>query len=110
MSDINDTLKNNFEDSLEKSLKSLGYLFPSTEDEVEAFEKNNKIEEVPVHFSSASTLLSKSKHTSINKKIKTAANKSSENLARAARNGNNISEDIIKKMKSDRNHAENGNE
>jgi len=110
MTDINDTLKNDFEDSFEKSLKSLGYLFPSTEDEVEAFEKNNKIEEIPDHFSSASTLISKSKHTSINKKINIRVNKSSENLARAARNGNNISEDIIKKMKLDRNQAENGKE
>ena len=34
-------------------------LFPTTEDEVDAFEKNNKIEEVPENYLSASELLAK---------------------------------------------------
>jgi len=110
MSDKNETLKNDFEDSFEKSLKSLGYLFPTTEDEVEAFEKNNKIEEVPDNYSSASNLLSKSKQTSISRKLDLKTNNSIENLARAARKGSDIPEDILKKMKSDRDEAENGKE
>ena len=110
MTDKNNTLKNEFEDSLEKSLKSLGYLFPSTEDEVVAFEKNNKIEEIPDNYCNASILVSKSKHTSISKKLDIRTNKSSENLARAARKGNDIPEDILKKMKADRDQAENGKE
>jgi hypothetical protein len=110
MTDKNETLKNDFEDSFEKSLKSLGYLFPSTQDEVEAFEKNNKIEEVPDNYSDASNLISKSKQTSISKKLDISINKSSENLARAARKGIDIPEDILKKKKSDRDEAENGKE
>ena len=110
MSDKNENIKNDFEDSFEKSLKSLGYLFPSTEDEVEAFEKGNKIEQTPDNFPSALELVSKNKHTSISKIIDIGINKSSENLARAARKGNDISEDIIKKMKSDRDKAANGKE
>jgi hypothetical protein len=110
MTDKNDTLKNDSEDSFEKSLKSLGYLFPSTEDEVEAFEKNNEIEQIPENFSTASELLLRSKYSSVSKKINISTNKSSENLARAARKGSDISEDIIKKMKSDRDEAENGKE
>lgn len=107
MTDKKNTLKNDFEDSFKKSLKSLGYLFPTSEDEVDSFEKNNKIEEVPANYLSASELLSKPKQTSINKKAQLGVNKSTENLAMAARKGGNISEEILKKMKSDRDKAEN---
>lgn len=107
MTDKKNTLKNDFEDSFKKSLKSLGYLFPTTEDEVDTFEENNKIEEVPEKYFSASELLSKSNQTSINKKTQLGVNKSTENLAMAARKGGNISEDILKKMKADRDKAEN---
>lgn len=110
MTDKKNTLKNDFEDTFKKSLKSLGYLFPTSEDEVVAFEENNKIEEVPENYCSASELLSKSKQTSISKKTQLEVNKSTENLAMAARKGGNISEDILKKMKSDRDKAENGEE
>jgi hypothetical protein len=110
MTDKKNTLKNDFEDSFKKSLKSLGYLFPTSEDEVDAFEENNKIEEVPENYCSASELLLKSKQTSINKKAQLGINKSSENLAMAARKGGDISEDILKKMKSDRDKTENGEE
>ena len=90
MTDYSETLKNDFENSFEKSLRSLGYLFPTTEDEVNAFEEQNKIEKVPNSFNSSSELISKSKHSKFNKKLKISANKSSENLARAARKGNDI--------------------
>ncbi len=107
MTDKNNTLKNDFEDSFKKSLKSLGYLFPTTEDEVVSFEENNIIEDVPENYLSASELLSKFKQTSINKKIHLVVNKSTENLAMAARKGGNISDEILKKMKLDRDKAEN---
>ncbi|MFW5850987.1 MAG: hypothetical protein ACOCWB_02070 [Bacteroidota bacterium] len=110
MTDKKNALKNDFEDSFKKSLKSLGYLFPTSEDDVNAFEENNKIEEVPENYCSASELLSKSNQTSISKRTQTGVNKSTENLAMAARKGGNISESILKKMKSDRDKAENGEE
>ncbi len=108
MNDNNDTSKNSFEDYLEKSLKVLGYLFPTTEDEVDSFEAQNKIEEVPLNYSSSSKLLAKSKHKIIERKPQLSTNKSFENLARAARKGGDIPEDILKKMKSDRDKTENG--
>lgn len=108
MPDHKNTLKNDFEDSFEKSLKSLGYLFPTTEDEVIAFEKSNDIESIPESFCTASKLLSKSKYTIDIKKLNISTNKSSESLARAARKGNHISEEILRKMKFDRDQAENG--
>lgn len=108
MTDKNNTLKNDFEDSFKKSLKSLGHLFPTTEDEVEAFEENNEIKEVPENYLNVSDLLTTAKQTSINKIEQDNYNKSSENLAMAARKGGNIPEEILKKMKSDRDKAENG--
>jgi hypothetical protein len=110
MVDKKNTLKNDFEDSFKKSLKSLGYLFPTSEDEVDSFEENKKIENVPENYSNAPELLSKSKQISISKNTQLGVNNSTENLAMAARNGGNISEDILKKMKSDRDKTENGEE
>jgi hypothetical protein len=108
MTDKNLILNNDFEDSFEKSLKSLGYLFPTTEDEVKLFEDNNIIEEIPQSYCSASELLKKFKTTSSVRQTKHLHLESSiENLARAARNGTGISDDILKKMKSDRDKAEN---
>lgn len=108
MTDKNNTLKNDFEDSFKKSLKSLGHLFPTTEDEVESFEENNEIKEVPENYLSASELLTKSKKTTINRLEQNVGNKSSKNLAMAARKGGNIPVNILKKMKSDRDKTENG--
>jgi len=110
MTDKKNTLNSDFEDSFKKSLKSLGYLFPTSEDEVDSFVENNKIEEVPENYCSASELLSKSKQTSISKNTQFGVNNSTENLAIAARKGGDISADILKKMKSDRDKAENGEE
>jgi len=108
MTGMNDTLKNDFEDSFEKSLKSLGYLFPTSEDEVDSFESKNKLEEAPENYCNSIDLLSKSKHTLTYPRTHLEINKSIDNLARAARNGGDIPEDILKKMKSDRDKAENG--
>ena len=108
MTDKNLILNNDFEDSFEKSLKSLGYLFPTTEDEVKLFEENNIIEETPQSYCNASELLKKTKTTSSVRQTKHIhLDFSVENLARAARNGIGISDDILKKMKSDRDKAEN---
>lgn len=110
MTDKNDILKNGFEDSFEESLKSLGYLFPTSEDEVDSFESKNKTEEVPGYYLSSSELLSKSKQTSIEKRTQLGLNNSIDNLGRAARKGGDISEDVLRKMKSDRDRIENGEE
>lgn len=107
MSDKKNIFENDFEDFIEKSLKSLGYLFPSTEDEVDLFEANNKLEEMPERYCSPSDLLSKSKSNLPNSKNNIDFNKSIDNLARAARNGSEMSVDIINKMKLDRDKSEN---
>lgn len=107
MIDKKNIFENDFEDSFEKSLKSLGYLFPSTENEIESFELNNKLEEIPENYCNPIDLISKSKIQLPNIKNIIDFNKSIDNLARAARNGSEIPNDIINKMKSDRDKAEN---
>lgn len=108
MTDKNLKLKDDFEDSFEKSLKSLGYLFPTTENEVKYFEENNIIEETPQSYCSASKLLGKGEGSfSVKLSKQVNLNIPLENLARAARNGAGISEDVLKKMKLDRDKAEN---
>lgn len=107
MTDKKNLFENDFEDSFEKTLKSLGYLFPSTENEVDSFETNNKLEEIPENYCNPIDLISKSRiHLPNSKKI-IDFKKSVDNLARAARNGSEIPDDIIDKMKSDRDKAEN---
>lgn len=105
---MNDTLKNDFEDSFEKSLRSIGCHFPTSENEVDSFEAKNKLEEAPENYCNAIELLSKAKHTLNSIKPHLELNKSIDNLARAARNGGDIPDDILKKMKADRYKAENG--
>lgn len=107
MTDKKNIFENDFEDSFEKSLKSLGYLFPSTENEVDSFEANNKLEKIPDNYCNPIDLISKSKIHLPNTKNIIDFNKSVDNLARAARNGSEITDDIINKMKSDRDKAEN---
>lgn len=107
MTDKKNIFENDFEDSFEKSLKSLGYLFPSTENEVDSFESNNKLEEIPENYNNPIDLISKSKIHLPNTKNIFEFNKSVDNLASAARNGSKIPDDIINKMKSDRDKAEN---
>lgn len=107
MTDKKNIFENDFEDSFEKSLKSLGYLFPSTENEVDLFEGNNNLEEIPEKYFNPIDLLSKSKYHLPNTKLIIDFDNSVDNLARAARNGSEIPYDIINKMKSDRDKAEN---
>lgn len=104
---IND---NDFEKRIVKLLQSLGYLFPQTDEEVEAFESINKTEELPKSFSSGRALLSKKRIISILKVESDISLKSQENLAMAARKGKGISDEILRRMRNDREEAENGKE
>ena len=62
-------MENDFEKVFVKSLKSYGYLFPTTDDEVEAFQNENDINsiELPKSLQNPVALLKKSRATTINK-------------------------------------------
>ena len=106
MSDKKITLFNDFEESFEKSLRSLGYLFPTTDDEVKAFESKNNIEKTPHGLPSANDILRKGRVHSISPQNSFINHESVENLARAARNGKEIPEEIQKRMNTDRKKSE----
>ena len=110
MTDKKNIFEKDFEDSFEKSLKSIGYLFPSTEKEVILFEKTNELEKIPDHYCNPIELLAKPNPNILNSKNVIFFNNTIDNLASAARNGEKIPDTILKKMKSDRSKSENNEE
>ena len=91
---------NNFEQDLYFIFKKYGYLFPTTEEEVERFERlhGNTDIEMPEKFQSSDLIISK---------LKAGSGISSENeieksYSMAARGGKKIDPDMIKKMRDDR--------
>jgi len=107
-SDMNRTEE--FEDTFEQSLRALGHLFPTSEEEVELFESFNEIEKVPDHFPKADEILSGSYIESVPRQNTPTINRAADYMNRAARKGNNIPTDVLRRMKQDRNQAENENE
>ena len=92
--------KNNFEQDLYSILKRYGYLFPTTEEEVERFEKlhGSTDIEMPEKFKSPDNIISS---------LKSGSGKSSEeeiekSYSMAARGGKKLSPDILKQMRKDR--------
>lgn len=110
MTDKNFDLNNDFEDSLEMSLKSLGYLFPTSEKEIINFEKNNISEATPPNYPDAQELLRRGRDIPKKKGHTMDLSSAAENLGRAARHGTYISDEIAKRMKADRDRAENDEE
>lgn len=110
MTDKNLKLNSDFEDSLKKSLKSLGYMFPTCDEEIIAFEKNNRIEGTPPDYPDARELLQAGKRFPREKGTIVDLSGTVENLGRAARKGTTIPDEIAKKMRADRDRAENDEE
>lgn len=103
-------MENDFENIFVKSLKSYGYLFPTTDDEVDAFEKEHDINsiELPKSLKNPSELLKKGRATTITRKEAQIIDlNTAESMRMAARKGEDLPEDIIKKMNKDREDTEN---
>ena len=107
-----DPMSNNnvhFNNPIIKSLKSLGFILPKSEDEIEAFEKameKHDIPPLPNELNTSDKILQKG-YSNPNKILPIANQESPSNLARAARQGNNIPKSVLDKMKKDREDAEN---
>lgn len=87
-------------------LKSKGLLFPSNSDEVIEFEKLNDIEqEKPKDFDNPINIILRGKQDIQNLKRAIISDTEIQNLAIAAREGKNISDDVRRKMNKDRNNA-----
>lgn len=101
-----------FEVYLDNALKSYGYLFPLTDEQMSVFEKN--LEEIPLpeEFESPDFIF-EGKARTLTQTIKVIDNSEGErNWAFAARDGKEISEEILIKMKKDKEEAkkkQNGN-
>lgn len=105
--------ENEFEEQLLNSLKGLGYLVPTTEEQVLCFEKHNTLAEVPSSYFTPLEILENGEMTlDINDKkgLNIELKEIGVNLSRAARNGKEIPNDVLSKMNSDRLNSENGKE
>lgn len=94
--------------SIAKVLRLNGYLMPTNEEEVKAFEeKHKKNYQKPENWNNPLEILKKGKVEKLNlKSDKLSSSHEANSLAMAARDGKEISEDVRKKMKEDRNYEE----
>lgn len=106
-------MDNEFEKIVLKSLKSYGYLFPTSDDEVESFEKEVDVNavELPDNLKDPMEILKKGRINSISKKEgKTINMEIANKMKMAARKGEGIPKEILDKMKEDRENTEKDNE
>lgn len=105
--------KINFEEEFEKALRSYGYGFPETEDEVAKFEEEMNKMDMPnlPTMENPSEILKKGKIQKFGFTHSLRVDHSAvQNLAMAAREGKSISEATKRKMVEDRKRAEENQE
>jgi hypothetical protein len=97
-----------FEGYLGNALKSYGYLFPTTDDQMFCFEENLEEFPLPKEFESPDFVFEKMEKKSLKKRYIIPDNSEAErNWAMAARGGKDIPEDILLKMKKDKEETKN---
>ncbi|MCE5223130.1 hypothetical protein LLG10_02925 [bacterium] len=95
-----------FEDYLENALKSYGYLFPTTDDQMSCCEESLEEFPLPEEFESPGFVFANKGKRKLEKKYIVPDNPEAErNWALAAREGKDIPEDILSKMKKDKAEA-----
>lgn len=107
---LDETQKGNFEQKLLRSLKVHGFVFPESDDEVEELYKNclaGKLS-IPEKLKDPAWVFEHNENSN-SKVIKLSSSAPKEivqNLAQAAREGKELSDDILSKMEADRKAAE----
>lgn len=96
------------EEAFHKALKSYGYVFPETEEELQAFESGIfKMKfKIPEKFNDPSAILEKGKIKRVGDFNSFYDEEVEENLAQAAREGSDIPSDVWEQMEKDRKNAE----
>jgi hypothetical protein len=95
--------------SLETILRSSGFLMPKTDDEIKKFIKENEDNfRTPSDFENPLEILKGNRTKIISHIQNSVISDDMENLARAARDGQKISDEELRKMKEDRDNAEKG--
>jgi len=105
MKKVTDMHDAEFEHYVNKGLKSLGYAFPETDEQMSVFEKRIGTHSLPEEFQSPDFVFNNERKApiiSFQKQINETAEK---NWAIAARDGKDIPDDILAKMKTDRENA-----
>jgi len=99
-----------FEAYLENALKSYGHLFPTTDEQMSVFEDNMENIPLPEELESPDFVFKGKKQTFKQKTIVFDNSEGERNWALAARDGKEIPEDILAKMKKDKEEAKKKNE
>lgn len=94
-----------FEAYLENALKSYGYLFPTTDEQMSIFEENMGDIPLPEEFISPDFVFENKKRVFKKKAIVIDNSEGERNWALAARDGKDISADMLAKMKKDKEEA-----
>ncbi|WP_341216585.1 hypothetical protein [uncultured Wocania sp.] len=92
---------------LAKILRLNGYVMPSSDDEIKAFEeKFKKSYEKPENWDNPLEILKRGKTKKIDLKTTKSVPNQTDNLAMAAREGKSISKEVKNKMQKDRENGE----
>ncbi len=94
-----------FEAYLENALKSYGYLFPTTDEQMSIFEENVEDVPLPKEFESPDFVFENKKRVFKKTAIVIDNSEGERNWALAAREGKDIPEDVLEKMKKDKEEA-----
>lgn len=101
---MNETInkKNNFEDILDESLRSYGYLFPETDKQMTILEQNIELTDLPEKFASVDFIFEAKEPLQFHKFNKLENPVEESYCAMAARECIILPEDILEKMKKDK--------
>lgn len=97
-----------FEKKLNYSLKAHGYLFPENEEQLSSFLEEIKDITVPYDIADAENEFKFERKTLLKSNSFKSDKHTTNNLAQAARKGDNIPESIRKKMHQDRKNSQKG--
>lgn len=101
-----------FELYFDNALKSYGYLFPETDEQMSIFEENMEKISLPKELDSPNFVFDSERRVFIKKEVAFDNSEGDNNWAIAAREGKAIPSDILEKMKKDKEEAkkkQNGN-
>jgi hypothetical protein len=105
MKKITDMHDAEFEHYVQEGLKSLGYAFPETDEQMAVFEKRVSMQSLPEEFQSPDFVFNNERKTIV-VSFQNPINEAAEsNWAIAARDGKDLPNDILNKMKQDKANA-----
>lgn len=105
MKKITDMHDAEFEQYVSKGLKSLGYAFPETDEQMNVFEKRIGTHSLPEEFQSPNFVFNNERKTRVISFQNQINEIAESNWAIAARDGKDLPDNILDKMKQDKENA-----